>query len=117
MVIAWARARERDYPQLALLHHIPNGGSRNKAEAANLRRQGVKPGVPDLFLPVPVGGEHGLYIEMKFGSNKPTKEQREWLKQLNFNGFRTRVCYSADEAIREIRDYMWIQDERGRFLL
>ena len=45
--------------------HIPNGGYRNKAEAAHLKAQGVRPGVPDLCVPVARHGYHGLYIEMK----------------------------------------------------
>ena len=53
------------YPEVVLLFHIPNGGRRDTAEAANLKKQGVKPGVPDLFLPVARGGYHGLFIEMK----------------------------------------------------
>ena len=37
---------------------------------------GVKAGVPDLCLPVPMNGYAGLYIEMKYGSNKPTAQKR-----------------------------------------
>ena len=32
IVMRWARMSEGKWPELALLHHIPNGGSRNKAE-------------------------------------------------------------------------------------
>ena len=46
----------RKYPEAQLLFHVPNGGKRNAAEAAHLKRQGVKAGVPDLFLPVARGG-------------------------------------------------------------
>ena len=59
-VIAWCGWMEKQHPELKLLFHIPNGGSRNKAEAANLKAQGVKPGVPDLCLPVARCGYHGL---------------------------------------------------------
>jgi hypothetical protein len=41
------------YPELRLMFAIPNGGSRDKREAANLKAEGVKSGVPDVFLPVP----------------------------------------------------------------
>ena len=41
-VINWATFYAKDFPELDLLHHIPNGGSRNQLEAANLKRQGVK---------------------------------------------------------------------------
>lgn len=37
------------------IFHIPNGGRRDKREAASLKRQGVKPGVPDLFVPTRSG--------------------------------------------------------------
>lgn len=41
----WARLQTGRFPELALLYHVPNGGSRNKIEAARLRAQGVKSGV------------------------------------------------------------------------
>ena len=63
-LISWAQRQYNKYPELKLLYHVPNGGSRNTLEAANLKRQGVKAGVPDLCLPVARQGHHGLYIEM-----------------------------------------------------
>lgn len=68
----WVVLARGKYPELDMLYHIPNGGSRNKIEAANLRRQGVRSGVPDLCLPVARGNYHGLYIELKWGNiNRP----------------------------------------------
>lgn len=52
-VTSWAAWNERQYPELKWLHHIPNGGSRNKAEAVKLKQMGVKAGVSDLCLPYP----------------------------------------------------------------
>ena len=86
--------------------HIPNGGSRNKAEAANLKRQGVKAGVPDLCIPVPNGFRHGLFIEMKSGKGKPTEKQVEWLNLLRSNGYSAWVCYGAESAIECISEYL-----------
>ena len=107
-LISWCRVFENRYPELKLIYHVPNGGSRNQLEAANLKRQGVKAGVPDLCLPVPRMGYHGLYIEMKFGRNKTTQEQEKWLDALGREGYRTAVCYGADEAQQEIKDYLGI---------
>ena len=84
--------------------HIPNGGSRNKMEAANLKRQGVKAGVPDLMFPVALHGYHGLFIEMKAGRNKTTENQEAWLDLLAKNEYCVRVCYGFDEA-RQIIDW------------
>lgn len=61
----WAAFQSGRFPELALLYHVPNGGSRKKAEAGRFRAEGVKAGVPDLCLPVARGGFHGLYIELK----------------------------------------------------
>jgi hypothetical protein len=85
---------------------IPNGGSRNKLEAKNLKMQGVKAGVPDLFIPVARGNYHGLFIEMKYGKNKTTALQEEWLELLNKNGYCAAVCYGFDKAQTVIDWYM-----------
>ena len=41
----------RGDPRLEWIHAIPNGGLRNKATASNLKAEGVKSGVLDVFLP------------------------------------------------------------------
>lgn len=88
------------------IFHIPNGGSRDKREAANLKRQGVKAGVPDLFVPVARGGWHGLFVEMKTAKGRVSSKQREWLDLLDAQGYLTRVCRGADEAMSVIGAYM-----------
>jgi hypothetical protein len=92
----------RNYPIFA----IPNGGSRNKIEAVNLKRQGVKAGVPDLFLPVANHGKHGLFIEMKYGKGRTSPAQKEWIELLRENGYAAEVCYGASEAIDLIEKYL-----------
>ena len=102
----WAQLSRCKYPELDLLYHIPNGGSRNRLEAANLKRQGVKAGVPDLCLPVARGGFHGLYIEMKAGKNKTTDKQNSWLAALKAQGYCTAVCYNWLEAKELLENYL-----------
>lgn len=91
----------RNYPIFA----IPNGGSRNQLEAANLKRQGVKSGVPDLCVPVAKHNYHGMYIEMKVGRNKPTDNQIKWLRMLKENGYFVCICYGFDEAAKALDWY------------
>lgn len=86
--------------------HIPNGGLRDPRTAAGLKRQGVKAGVPDLCVPVPKGKYHSLYIEMKYGRNKPTAQQVKWLTYLQHAGFCAYVCYGADDAIALLERYL-----------
>lgn len=105
-VIQWAQLMCNAYPDLRLLYHVPNGGSRNKAEAAKLKRMGVRAGVPDLVLPAPRGGYAGLYIEMKVGSNRPSRTQKEWMEMLAARGYKTLVCYGGNEAIDALEKYV-----------
>ena len=41
-VMDWARWNQNAHPELELLHHCPNGVSRNKAEAVKMKQMGVK---------------------------------------------------------------------------
>lgn len=40
----WAGLAEQKYPELKLLHHIPNGGIRDIRTAANLKKKVLKEG-------------------------------------------------------------------------
>ena len=94
------------YPELRLLYHIPNGGSRNELEAVNLKKQGVRAGVPDLCLPVARGRYHGLYIELKYGKNKPTEKQLEWIEALRDEGYAVSICWGFEAARAELEKYL-----------
>ena len=103
----WAAYSRPKDPELALLYHVPNGGGRNPIEAAHLKAQGVKPGVPDICLPVPVGRYAALYIELKRKKGgRVSDEQRGWIEALNRAGNRAVVCRGWDEAREEIVRYL-----------
>lgn len=107
LVFQWAEWMRGKWPELERLYHCPNGGSRNPVEAARLKAQGVKAGVPDLFLPVPRGGYHGLYIEMKRQKGgRVSDDQKDWIAFLTAQGYRTAVCKGAEEAIDELKSYL-----------
>lgn len=53
----WAAYHMDCMPELEYMHHIPNGGKRDKRTAVALKRQGVKAGVPDICLPVARNGK------------------------------------------------------------
>lgn len=89
-----------------LLYHIPNGGKRDVITAVRLKAEGVKAGVPDLFLPVARKHYHGFYIELKAGKNKPTYNQIIWLRDLAEQGYKCAVCYGWQQAAEEIKKYL-----------
>lgn len=102
--LRWFRLQ---YPDLQpLLFAVPNGGSRNATEAANLKKQGVTSGVSDLIL-LKANKEHSaLCIEMKVGKNKQTDKQKAWQKAVTENGNKYVVCRSFEEFEREINQYL-----------
>ncbi len=106
ILMKWAKLNSNRYPELDLLFHIPNGGSRNKLEAKHLKEQGVKSGVPDLCLPVPRGLYHGLYIELKAHKNQPSDAQRWWIAVLKNQGYYVTVCWGWEQAANIISKYL-----------
>jgi len=103
-LFAWI-AQQTDHPELKLAFAIPNGGLRNKVTAARLKAEGCKAGVWDIFLPVPRGRWHGLFIEMKVGNNTLTTPQREFAEKLVLR-YKLDVCWSWDEAKFALIRYM-----------
>lgn len=101
----WARINARDTPELELLHAIPNAqkfGSASKQQKINtirkMKDEGLTPGIPDVCLPIVVNKAPNvsgiLYIEMKWGKNKPTKSQEDMMKKLSMAGNTCIVCWS-----------------------
>ena len=111
-VITWAQWNVKRYPELKWLHHIPNGGSRNRAEAVKLKQMGVKSGVSDLCLPYPKGLYCGLYIEMKYDKGRHQPSQKEFLNDMAAAGHFVTTCYSAEEAIKVLEEYLFLADKK-----
>lgn len=98
-LFAWAALTASQYPELRLLFAIPNGGLRNKIVAANLKAEGVRAGVPDMFLPVARGRWHGLFIELKRRTkNHVSSEQLKMIVQLQAQGYGAAVCIGWEVA-------------------
>ena len=109
-LFSWAAYQLGRFPELALLYHVPNGGSRKKAEAGRFRAEGVKAGVPDLCLPVARGGFHGLYVEMKrLKGSKTSKDQEAWLERLEQQGYCVALCKGWEAAAKVITDYLQLE--------
>ena len=89
--------------------HIPNERKASLAVLSSLARQGLKKGFPDNFIAVARGAWHGLFIELKRAKKNlsvRSKEQREWIKQLNEAGYKAMFCYGAEEAKKAVIEYL-----------
>ncbi len=74
--------------------------------AKKLKAEGVKAGVPDLCLPIANDDYNGLFIEMKAAKGRVQPTQKQWLEDLNENGYLAVVCYGFEDAKKVISNYM-----------
>lgn len=86
---------------------MPNGfHATSIVQAINAKRSGLTKGVPDLVVPVPINGFHGLFLELKRANGGIiTIEQQEWLDFLNSVGYLAKVARGAKEAIQIVEQY------------
>lgn len=96
-------------PALRWMFHCPNGGKRDAITGGQMRALGVKPGVPDLLMPIAHGPYAGLAIEMKSSTGTATTEQRDWMAELVENNWSVSLCRSADEARAVVMTYFQLE--------
>lgn len=111
-LFSWASMMANRGSLVRLMYANPMGGYRKPLEAKRMKLQGSKAGIPDITLPVPSNGFHGLYIELKRpivkGEPKPvvSPEQKFWIHELNLQGYKAVVCYGWLEAKTLIEEYL-----------
>jgi hypothetical protein len=71
-----------------------------------MRREGIQPGVSDLFLSVPRHTFHGLYLEAKHGKGRQSDHQKAFQAAVTEEGY-LYVLFSTFEAFQTIvTDYL-----------
>jgi len=109
-LIRWTEYVKPVAPELGLLFAIPNGGARSKRTGKALKEEGVKPGVPDLCLPVARSGLHGLWLEMKrIKGGRVEPVQKEWHQKLKDQGYAVVVCRGWVAAKDALIDYLGLE--------
>ena len=89
-----------------LLFAVPNGGKRSRIQACILKGEGVRAGVPDLFLAVARGGYHGLFLELKTEKGRISEAQLEMHARLAKQRYFVAVPRSVGEALEVIQQYL-----------
>jgi hypothetical protein len=107
-IIAWFKVfhRSMGVTDERLLFAVPNGGRRSAVGGSFLVREGLRAGVPDLFLSVARNGWHGLYLEIKADTGQLRPFQKEVIYLLQQQGYSVHVCYGFEEARGEIERYL-----------
>lgn len=103
--IKWFALEHRKLWDERKLFAIPNGGARNPIVGAKLKAGGVRAGVWDLFLAVPKNGKCGLFLETKYGKNKLSAEQKEFMESLK-DHFDFAIYYDIEGGIEAVNNYL-----------
>ena len=103
----WVYANQIRYPELKLCNGSMNGVRVSPRLRAGLKLQGLRPGVPDIDLPVKRFPYSGLRIEMKRrkgGTVSP--EQKQFHTLLEQQGYMVAVCKGWIEAAQLVFNYL-----------
>ncbi len=88
-----------NFPELEKdFHHFANERKCSVIEGRILKRMGVQKGVADFHLGLGQKHYFGMWLELKVGKNKLTKEQSEFLARKHDRGYYTAVAYEEDQA-------------------
>lgn len=90
-----------------LLFAVPNGGKRSLTAGGKQKAEGLTKGVSDIILLRQGRGYNYLCIEMKFGKNKQSPEQKEFEGRVNEKreGYYY-LAYSSQEAMKVLKWYL-----------
>lgn len=86
-------------------YHVPNEGKRKAKTGANLKRQGLMKGAPDIVSHMPHDGYFGFLAELKVEGGKLSQEQWEFLITQKRRGHFVCVPWSMDGFIQACKDY------------
>lgn len=113
-LVTWSRLPTTiaQYPGIDLLEASLNGCKLSKAQAGKAWAAGMLKGALDLNLPVARGGYFGCRIEMKYGRNGMTEEQKWHARRLTEEGWLTVTCYNWLAARDAIIEYLSSEPSR-----
>jgi hypothetical protein len=84
---------------------IPNGFLDSKSKRIRAWREGMLSGTPDVFVPLPSKGFHGLFIEFKAQGGTLSMAQKEFLAYARSTGYKAEVVFSLRQALEVLKDY------------
>lgn len=99
----WLRTREDLIP---FCLHVANERRVSPIHGRILKRMGVRAGVSDIFIGISRGKYHGMFLELKAGKNKPSKEQLQFMEDLSSQGYYCVWCQGYEAARELIENYL-----------
>ena len=103
-VMRWVDAT---FPEIAHLVMASAGGVRTSmSQAVKMKSMGYRKGTPDIFVAVPKGGRHGLFLELKAIGGKASPEQNIMLANLQAQGYAAAVVVGFDQVKATLTAYL-----------
>ena len=93
--------------------HIANERKCTPFEGRILKRMGVSRGVSDYMIAIPSGPYHGMFLELKVGSNKPSEEQQKFLDDMTAKGYMAVCVWGYEAAKIAIETYLKMRNQNA----
>lgn len=109
LVVSWFRLQYPKYRIISILNGSMIGGRNKYALVNKYKKEGMLPGVSDLFICVPKNGYSGLWLEMKAKGKTASSlspDQRIWLSDMEKMGYKAECAAGFDQAKIIIEDYL-----------
>lgn len=106
----WIAIFEGRHPELRMFAAIPNGTYKGFMARLKYKSEGLRSGLCDVVGFIAKQNKHGILIEFKREKGgRISENQRRWIHDLRLNNYRVEVCYSAEEAISLVIDYLGLE--------
>ena len=99
------RMAETD-PRLQGAFAIPNGFLDSKSKRIRAWEEGILSGVPDVFIPWPSKGHHGLFLEFKAQGGRVTKAQEDFLNLVRPSCYTAKLVFGLREGHQSLKAYL-----------
>lgn len=97
---------EIQYPsEYEFVFAIPNGGYRTPRAASLMKYEGQKKGTPDVFIPIPKGIYHGMFLEVKTEKGTVSKEQKGKMERYQQMGYYVVAAKGFDACMEQLVNY------------
>jgi hypothetical protein len=102
-----------NYPDIYdMMFAVPNAGKRGRTEGPKMISQGLRSGIPDIFVDIATDPYHGLRIELKktLGSTSDVSDnQWIWIEKYEKRGYMAGVAIGYRECICLVLSYFKIK--------
>ena len=95
-----------NYPNLRYCASLGGQYQKYISQRLKAKNTGYVKGFPDIFIYEARGVYHGMALEIKTKTGRATTEQKQWINDLNSNGYYATIKKGWDNIIEAIDYYM-----------